>query len=91
MVLEARLAEQLSLARNGLSRTIEKVLLHARLPVSRPAGLNAEDILTLTKRDKKARGGTVQYALPAELGHMAGSESGWSIPVEDGAVLEILG
>ena len=91
MVLEARLAERAGIADVGTASEIERVLRHAGLPVSRPATLGASVILDATRHDKKARGGTVEYALPARIGAMAGAEHGWAIEVDDRLVREVLG
>jgi 3-dehydroquinate synthetase len=47
-------------------------------------------IVDATRLDKKARGGRVEYALPARIGAMAGAESGWALPVDDQLVHEVL-
>ncbi|MDB4886569.1 MAG: 3-dehydroquinate synthase, partial [Gemmatimonadetes bacterium] len=60
------------------------------LPVGRPAALAADAVLEATRRDKKAAGGAVAYALPAGLGAMAGAERGWRIEVGDSLVREVL-
>jgi hypothetical protein len=48
-------------------------------------------VVDATRSDKKARGGRVEYALPARIGAMAGEESGWALPVDDQLVHEVLG
>ncbi len=90
MVLEARLAERLGIADEGTADRIARVLTRAQLPVARPESLGAEQIVAATRLDKKARGGSAEYALPARIGEMANAESGWSIAVADAAVLEVL-
>jgi 3-dehydroquinate synthase len=47
-------------------------------------------IVDATRLDKKARGGRVEYALPAGIGAMAAADSGWSLPVDDQLVHEVL-
>jgi 3-dehydroquinate synthase len=90
MVLEARLAERIGVASPGTARTIEQAVRSAGLPTARPASMAAEAILIATRRDKKARGGAVAYALPSRIGAMAGAEREWAIEVGDAAVLEVL-
>jgi 3-dehydroquinate synthase len=90
MVLEARLAERIGVASAGTAAEIEGVLRRAGLPVGRPAALAADAVLEATRRDKKAAGGAVAYALPAGLGAMAGAERGWRIEVGDSLVREVL-
>jgi 3-dehydroquinate synthase len=90
MVLEARIAERLGVAQQGTAQRISAVLARAGLPVQRPAALPVDAIVDATRLDKKARGGRVEYALPARIGAMAGAESGWSLPVDDQLVHEVL-
>jgi 3-dehydroquinate synthase len=91
MVIEARLAEQVGIAEPGTSSAIERVVARAGLPTMPPASLNSSDILRATKADKKTRAGSVEYALPSRIGSMAGAERGWAVPVDDSAVLAVLG
>jgi 3-dehydroquinate synthase len=91
MVLEARLAERLGVAARGTSDEIERVVRAAGLPAARPPMFDADAILAATRHDKKARGGSVAYALPARIGVMAGQDTGWAIDVEDALVREVLG
>lgn len=90
MVLEARLAERLGVAQQGLANELEFVLTRAGLPVSRPAALDPALILSATGADKKRRGGTAAYALPMRFGAMAGEADGWTVNVEDVLVREVL-
>ena len=90
MVLEARLAENLGVAAVGTSDAIESILLRAGLPVVPPRDLAAGDILAATRLDKKARAGTVEYALPERIGAMADNGHAWSIAVDDAAVRAVL-
>jgi 3-dehydroquinate synthetase len=53
--------------------------------------MSAERVLAATRSDKKARAGSVEYALPSAIGRMAGDESGWSVVVPDADVLSVLG
>jgi 3-dehydroquinate synthetase len=53
--------------------------------------MNADQLLTATRSDKKARRGMAEFALPRRVGAMAGEETNWSIRVADGAVLAVLG
>ena len=90
MVLEARVAERLGVATGGTSDTIEGILLRAGLPVRPPRDLSAADILAATRLDKKARGGTVEYALPERIGAMAANGHAWAIAVDDAVVRAVL-
>ncbi len=90
MTLESRMAERMNVATPGTERELRHALQMAGLPVSLPEGLDAQRILETTRSDKKARAGSVQYALPEAIGRMAGSDSGWAIDVGDRVVLEAL-
>ena len=89
MIAEARIAERAGVATKGTARAVEDTCRSAGLPTSLPK-LAAKRLLALTKVDKKARGGRVEYALPERIGRMAGSDRGWAIPVDDATVLEAL-
>jgi 3-dehydroquinate synthase len=90
MVLEARIAERLGVAEQGTASRIAEVLRRAGLPTERPRDLSVDAVVDATRLDKKARGGRVEYALPARIGAMAGAESAWALPVEDQLVHEVL-
>jgi 3-dehydroquinate synthase len=90
MVLEARIAERLGVADPGTAQRISDVLARAGLPVQRPAALSVDAVVDATRLDKKARGGRVEYALPARIGAMAAADAGWSLPVDDQLVHEVL-
>jgi hypothetical protein len=57
----------------------------------RPAGVSIDDIVNATRGDKKARAGRAEYALPARIGAMAGASRGWSVPVSEDLLREVLG
>jgi 3-dehydroquinate synthase len=90
MVLESALAERIGVAEPGTSGRIRSAVERAGLPVIRPSAMSPERLLALTRTDKKARGGSAEYALPARIGEMAGARSGWGIRVCDDDVLAIL-
>jgi 3-dehydroquinate synthase len=89
MVLEARIAETLKVATKGTAEAIEEACVLAELPSALPDAGPA-DIVRFMKADKKARAGQVEFALPEKIGRMAGADRGWSIPVRDDLVLEVL-
>jgi 3-dehydroquinate synthase len=68
MVVEARLAEEISLADTGLAERVAGVLRALGLPAALPAGMPVEQILSGIKVDKKRRQGQVHFALPAKVG-----------------------
>ncbi|MGK2960867.1 MAG: 3-dehydroquinate synthase [Gemmatimonadaceae bacterium] len=90
MTLESKVAERSAIAVRGTSGEIRQAILAAGLPVSLPDGMGAERILEAMRSDKKARAGSVHYALPRSIGEMAGSETGWTVPVDDALVREVL-
>jgi 3-dehydroquinate synthase len=92
MVVEARVAVRLELAAKSLPATIAQLLRAAGLPTAVPEAMSPVAILDGTRADKKARAGSVEYALPSKLGDLeAGKDRGYSIPVSDPIVLEALG
>lgn len=90
MVAEAALAERLGIARMGLADTIATVCDAAGLPVRLPEGVDAAEVVMATRTDKKTRAGQVEYALPLQLGEMAGAGTSYGIAVPESAVLESL-
>lgn len=90
MVLEARLAEQLGVAMSGTSAEVERVLVAAGLPTEAPQSMDVDAVVAATHRDKKARAGAVEYALPRCIGEMADNGMTWSIAVDDASVRRAL-
>ncbi|HEX7555238.1 MAG TPA: 3-dehydroquinate synthase, partial [Leptolinea sp.] len=68
LVVETRMAEELGIARRGLGDEIAAVLAGMGLPTHIPAGFDQAAIETAIFRDKKRAGGTVNFALPVEIG-----------------------
>jgi len=68
MVAEARLAERLEIAEPGLADEIERVLRELGLPVTIPAELDRQAVLSVMQVDKKRLDGSVRFALPVRLG-----------------------
>jgi 3-dehydroquinate synthase len=90
MTLESRIAERAGIATEGLTREIRGALAAAGLPVDMPQGMDVDRIMEVMRADKKARAGSVQYALPRVIGEMAGAESGWTVSVAESIVREVL-
>ncbi|HEY0971449.1 MAG TPA: 3-dehydroquinate synthase [Gemmatimonadales bacterium] len=90
MVLESRLAERLGVAEPGTAARVEEAVRAAGLPATLPAAMAPEAVVAATRSDKKARRGTVEYALPATVGRMAGADRGWGTPVPEEEVLRLL-
>jgi 3-dehydroquinate synthase len=86
MVAEARIAESIGLAREGLSVAIADAVERAGLPSRLPAGLRLDDIIAATHGDKKAREGAARYALPRGIGEMEAADGKWAVAVSDAVV-----
>jgi 3-dehydroquinate synthase len=90
MVAEARAGERLGVTEPGVAERIAAAVSAAGLPTRRPVTMAADDVLALTRGDKKTRGGVVEYALPERIGAMHAAGGRWSLPVPDALVLEVL-
>ena len=86
MVAEARIAEYIGLAREGLTVAIADAVERSGLPSRLPAGISLDEVIAATHGDKKARGGTAQYSLPRGIGEMEAAEGKWAVAVTDEAV-----
>jgi 3-dehydroquinate synthase len=70
MVAEAKLAEHLTVAGDGLSDRIRAVLSVLGLPVEIPKKLPREEIILAMRVDKKKNAKAIRFALPAEIGNV---------------------
>ena len=68
MVVEARYAERIGLAENGLAAMIAKTLQDLGLPVQIPKELPREAIIRAMWADKKKDSKVIRFALPVEVG-----------------------
>jgi len=68
MVVEAKLAEYLAVASQGLSDRIREVLSALGLPVEIPEEYPREEIIAAMRVDKKKNAKAIRFALPAEIG-----------------------
>jgi 3-dehydroquinate synthase len=91
MTLEGELAERMGVAERGTAARVRDAVERAGLPSRPPSGMSRERILAATRSDKKARRGTVEYALPRRVGEMDPGGGGWGIAVPDEAVMAVLG
>ncbi|MGW8224441.1 MAG: 3-dehydroquinate synthase [Anaerolineales bacterium] len=71
MVAEARLAEEIGLAKQGLADEIRDVCQQIGLPVEIPAGYLPEEIIKTIQLDKKRADGKVKFALPIKIGEVS--------------------
>ena len=70
MVVEAKLAERLRVAGEGLSDKIAGVLSPLGLPVQIPEHLPRGEIIQAMRMDKKKAAKAIRFALPAEIGRV---------------------
>ena len=68
MVAEAKFAERIGVAKNGLSDEIAAVLERLGLPVQTPNALPREEILRAMRVDKKKNAASIRFALPVAVG-----------------------
>lgn len=92
MSVEARLAETLGIADGGTAARIQDLLRRHGLPLDLPASATVDDLIAAMQLDKKARGGTVHFALPKAVGAMHGDgKTGWTVAAPLEVVREVLG
>ncbi len=68
LVIAAKMAERLRVARSGLANEIRQTLVGLGLPVDVPAGMNPEAILQAVGVDKKKAAGKIKFVLPVRPG-----------------------
>jgi len=68
MVLEARLGERIGLAKAGTAQQVEACLAQAGLPVSSEIVKDADLLIDVMRRDKKASSGKLAFSLLTEIG-----------------------
>jgi 3-dehydroquinate synthase len=90
MVYEARLGEMLGITAKGTAERIVRLLEQFRLPVERPDGASADQLIEVMRGDKKVRGGEIRFALPKEIGVM-NQKDGWTVTVDGERLLKQLG
>ena len=84
-VLEARLAEELGLAKPGLAVQLAGIFASLGLPVTLTRGIDLADVRAAMTLDKKKAGGKVLFALPADIGDVR-----VGVRVEDDLLARIL-
>ncbi len=89
MVCEARIACALGLMKEIEVQKISELLHKIGLPVTLP-DFPQEDILSATRKDKKAVSGKVYYSLPRAIGKMANRKGQFGIEVSDKTVFDSL-
>ncbi|HEX2092042.1 MAG TPA: 3-dehydroquinate synthase [Longimicrobiaceae bacterium] len=92
MVAEARIGERMGVAGKGTTERLRRILGRLGLPSSVPVTFSMDDVIALTRTDKKARNGRVEYALISGPGIPAqGIDGRWGYAVADEVVREALG
>jgi 3-dehydroquinate synthase len=91
MAVEASIAERAGIATPGTADEVRDAVARAGLATALPGDLAPARIVELAHADKKVRSGSLELALPLAIGDMAGSERGWTLPIPDSLVLEVLG
>ncbi len=90
MALEGAVAERIGLARPGTAAEITRVLELAGLPTTLPPSVNLDAVIEAMRSDKKRRRANTMFSFPSRIGAMAGQDSGWTIPVGDDQIREVL-
>jgi 3-dehydroquinate synthase len=68
LVIAAKMAEKLRVARSGLGDEIRQTLTGLGLPVDVPAEINPKAILQAVGVDKKKAAGKIKFVLPVKPG-----------------------
>jgi 3-dehydroquinate synthase len=90
MALESTAAEKIGVAKPGTSAEIIRVLEQAGLPTTLPSGSDLSAVVEAMRSDKKRRMEKTMFAFPLRIGAMAGKDSGWTVPVSDAQLREVL-
>lgn len=90
MAYEARLAEALAIAERGTAERIRRLLERYGLPLERPDGATVDDLIAAMQVDKKAREGTVRFALPQAVGKMHGGGGSWTVAASEDLVRKVV-
>jgi 3-dehydroquinate synthase len=83
MVAEAELGEALGVTEAGTANRLRRLLSTLGLPTEVSPDLSTQGILALTRTDKKARGGMVEYALVERIGVASRGSGGYGIRVRE--------
>jgi len=91
MAYEARLAEALGIAEPGTADRVHRVLERYNLPLDLPASATVDALVAAMQLDKKARDGTVRFALPQAIGRMYADGKNWTVAASEDVVRDVLG
>lgn len=81
LVVEALLAHRLGLAERALAPTIRLALERLGRRTTLDPEWNDHALLEAMAMDKKVRAESLRFALPMNIGTMAGAHSNWTVPV----------
>jgi 3-dehydroquinate synthase len=90
MIVEAEIGELLGITELGTGGALRRVLGSVGLPIAVPSAFSAEPILELTRVDKKARSGRVEYSLLERVGTPSAGSGSYGTIVPDEVVVEAL-
>lgn len=91
LVAEARVGERIGVTEAGTADRIEATLTALELPTEVPAHVDTRAVMEAAQSDKKAREGTVRYALIARIGQPDRWDGDWTRPVSEEEVAAVLG
>jgi len=90
MAYEARLAEALGIAEPGTADRVQRLLERYNLPLELPASATEDALVAAMQLDKKAREGTVRFALPQAIGRMFADGTNWTVAAPEDVVRDVL-
>jgi len=90
MAYEARLAEALGIAEAGTADRVQRLLERYNLPLDLPASATVDALVAAMQLDKKARDGSVRFALPQTIGRMYADGKSWTVAAPEGVVRDVL-
>jgi 3-dehydroquinate synthase len=90
LVVEARIAVALDIAKPALIERISVAAQSLNLPTAVPESIGVDAVIAATRSDKKARAGAVEYALLHDVGHVASAQSGYGTAVPDEVVRDAI-
>jgi len=91
MAYEARLAEALGIAEAGTADRVQRLLERYNLPLDLPESATVDALVAAMQLDKKARDGSVRFALPLTIGRMYADGKSWTVAAPENVVREVLG
>ncbi len=91
MAYEARLAEALGIAEPGTADGVQRLLERYDLPLDLPESATVDALVAAMQFDKKAREGTVRFALPRAIGRMYADGKSWTVAAPEDVVRDVLG